>query len=173
MASYFSSISSTVPATAIDASYPSNAYPNREEAVVALVSDFTYTCPARMLSRALVSSHKAPVRRFLYAHTFTSPGWGVYRGAHGFELLFLFGPLPAEVALHLDPAETELSTQMMRTWVNVANTGSPEGSGLPQWPLYDAALDNHIVLDTPPRLGNAFRKSQCDFWARYEAQLYP
>ena len=173
IASYFSSISSTVPAGTIAASYPSTAYPSREEAVVALVSDFVYTCPARMLSRALASSHRAPVRRFLYAHTFTSPGWSVYRAAHGFELPFLFGPFPPELTLHLDPAETALSTHMMRAWVNVANTGSPEGSGLPDWPFYDAALDNHLVLDTPPRLGNAFRKAQCDFWGRYESQLYP
>ena len=71
----FSSISSTVPAAAIAATYPSTAYPNREEAVVALVSDFVYTCPARMLTRALASSNTAPVRRFLYSHMFSSPGW--------------------------------------------------------------------------------------------------
>ena len=173
IAAYFSSISATVPAGAIRASYPSTAYPNREEAVIALVSDFVYTCPARMLSRTLASSHSAPVRRFLYAHTFTSPAWSKYRAAHGFELPLLFGPVPAELALPLSPLEKELSTQMIRAWVDVANTGSPEGSGLPHWPLYDAALDNYLVLDTPPRLGNAFRKAQCDFWERYESRLYP
>jgi hypothetical protein len=46
--------------------------------VIAMVSDFVYTCPARMMSRALSSSQMAPVRRFLYAHTFTSPGWGEF-----------------------------------------------------------------------------------------------
>jgi para-nitrobenzyl esterase len=173
IASYFSSVSSAVPAAAIQAAYPSTPYPSRNEAMIALLSDFVYTCPARMLSRALSASHKAPLRRFLYAHTFTSPGWGQYRAAHGFELPLLFRPIPEEFALRLNPSEDALSMQMVRAWVRVANTGSPEGSGLPPWPLYDAALDNYLALDTPPRLGNAFRKAQCDFWARYESQLYP
>jgi para-nitrobenzyl esterase len=172
-AAYFASISSTVPAAAIQAAYPSTAYSSRKEAVIAMVSDFVYTCPARMLSRALSSSQKAAVRRYLYAHTFTSPGWSEYRAAHGFELPLLFRPIPQEYALHLDPSEDSLSRQMIQAWVSVANSGSPEGSGLPHWPLYDATLDNYLILDTPPRLGNAFRKAQCDFWGNYESQLYP
>lgn len=173
IASYFSSVSSSVPAAPIRDSYPSTVYSNRKEALIAMVSDFVYTCPARMLSRALSSSPKAPVRRFLYAHMFTSPGWGEYRAAHGFELPFLFGPLPQKLALHLDPSEEALSKQMIRAWVNVANTGTPEPAGLPNWAPYDAALDNYLLLDTPARPGNAFRKAQCDFWENYEPQLYP
>ena len=172
VASYFASISSSVPPGAILAAYPSTAYPSRKEAVTAMMSDYVYTCPARMLARSLSKTHKAPVRRFLYAHIFTSPGWGEYRAAHGFELLFLFGPLPREVWLNFDESERKLQTQMIRAWVNVANSGSPEEADF-NWPTYDARLDNYLILDTPSRTGNDFRKIQCDFWEQYEAQLYP
>lgn len=172
ISSYFSSVSASVPSAAIQAAYPSTAYPSRKEAIVAMMSDFVYTCPARMLTRAQRLSAKSPVRRFLYAHTFSSPGWGEYRAAHGFELPFLFGPLPPELYLHFDQSEEALSAQMIRAWVSFANSGSPQWPGL-DWPLYDVALDNFLVLDTPPRTGNRFRQTQCDFWDTYETKLYP
>jgi carboxylesterase type B len=112
------------------------------------------------------------VRRFIYAHTFTSPGWGEYRAAHGFELIFLFGPLPSKVGLNFDESEKKLQTEMIRAWVNFASSDSPE-EGAFNWPTYDPALDNYLMLDTPPRMSNAFRKTQCDFWDQYEAKLYP
>ena len=172
VASYLAPISSTVSATAILATYPSTDYPNRKEAVIAMMGDYVYTCPARMLARALSKTHRAPVRRFIYAHTFTSPGWGEYRAAHGFELTFLFGPLPSKVGLNFDESEKKLQTEMIRAWVNFASSDSPE-KGAFNWPTYDPALDNYLMLDTPPSMGNAFRKTQCDFWDQYEAKLYP
>ena len=173
ISSYFSSVSSSVPAAAIHAAYPSAAYPNRKEAMVAMVSDFVYTCPARMVARALSSSHKAPVRRFVYTHVFTSPGWGEFRAAHGFELPLLFGPLPQELALHFDPSEEALSNDLMRAWVNIASMGTPQIQTWPEWAVYDTASDNYLALDTPPRLGSGFRKTQCDFWDQYQFSLYP
>lgn len=173
IATYFSAVSSAVPVEAIRAAYPSVEYQSRREALISMVSDFVYTCPARMVTRALSSSRKAPVRRFLYAHTFSSPGWGEYRAGHGFDLPYLFGPIPPEFYLSMDPTEQALSSQMIRAWVNVANTGSPEAPGLPDWAPYDPGLDNYLVLDTPSRPGNGFRKVQCDFWDQYQAYLYP
>ena len=141
--------------------------------MIAMVSDYVFTCPARMVARTLASTHKAPVRRFLFAHTNTSPGWNQYKASHGFELPYLFGPLPPELGLRLNDAEQTLSKQMIRAWVNVADTGTPEGSGLPEWTPYTSERDSYLVLDTPPRLGHGFRKTQCDFWDQYESVLYP
>jgi para-nitrobenzyl esterase len=172
IALYFSSISSTVPAAEIQAAYPSSAYQSRKEALIAMLSDYIYTCPARMLVRALSSTHKAAVRRFIYAHTFSSPGWREFRAAHGFDLAYLFGPLPQELGLHLDQSEAALSSQMIQAWVSMANTGSPQGFDI-NWKPYDAALDNYLILDTPPRAGSRFRTTQCDFWEKFEARLYP
>lgn len=169
---YFASISSVVPATTILGAYPSREYPSREEAIISLVGDYVYICPARMLTRSLVQTHRAPVRRFVYAHTFSSWGWRNYRAAHGFELVYLFGPLPWQLWISLDQSEKQLQSQMIRAWVNFAANGSPDGL-TSDWSTYDANLDNYLILDTPPRLGSQFRKTQCDFWQQYEAQLYP
>jgi para-nitrobenzyl esterase len=169
---YFSSVSTVVSPTAILAAYPSTQYASRKEAITAMVGDYVYSCPTRMLTRSLAATHHAPVRRFLYGHTFSSWGWRNYRAAHGFELVYLFGPLPWQLWLTLDESEKQLQSQMIRAWVNFAANGSPDGFDI-NWPTYDANLDNFLVLDTPPRLGSEFRKVQCDFWQQYEAELYP
>lgn len=173
IAAYFSSISSVVPAGRIRTAYPSSAYQSRQDAMVAMVGDFVYTCPARMLARTLSKTHVSPVRRFLYDHTFSSPGWNQYKAAHGFELACLFGPLPPQLALEPDERELALSSQMIRSWVNFAETGSPVTPKLASWTAYDARLDNYLILDTPVRFGNGFRSAQCDFWDQYERSLYP
>lgn len=169
---YFQSVSTVVPPAAILSAYPSTQYPSREEAIIAMVGDYVYSCPTRMLTRSLAETHQAPVRRFLYAHTFSSWGWRNYRAAHGFELVYLFGPLPWQLWMSLDPSEKQLQSQMISAWVNFAANGTPNGLDI-NWPTYDANLDNYLILDTPPRLGSEFRKTQCDFWQQYEAKLYP
>jgi para-nitrobenzyl esterase len=173
IASYFSAILPLVPAETIRAAYPSRKYSNRLAAMIAIVSDYVYTCPARMVTRTLASTHKAPVRRFLFAHTATSPLWRQYKAAHGFELHYLFGPLAPELGLRLSDAEQALSTQMIRAWLNFADSGTPTAPGLPNWTAYTSDRDNYVVLDTPPSLGHGFRGAQCDFWDRYEPVLYP
>jgi carboxylesterase type B len=171
--SYFASISSVVPPAAIYGTYPSTTYPSRKDAMIALVSDYVYTCPARMVARALAMTQKGPVRRFIYKHVFTSPGWGQFRAAHGFDLTLLFGPLPEKLALHFDPAEQALADEVLQSCVQFANTGSPLTAVLAEWPLYDPAQGNYLILDTPPRLASEFRKTECGFWDIYQSGLYP
>jgi para-nitrobenzyl esterase len=172
IASYFSSVSSAVPSDAIYGAYKSGGYQSTKDAMIALVSDYVYTCPARMVTRALSASSNDAVRRFIYTHVFTSPGWGQFKAAHGFELALLFGPLPEQLALHFDAGEQALSGEMIRAWAGFAQSGSPV-SGFAEWPVYDSDLDNYLALDTPPHAGAAFRKEQCDFWQQYESGLYP
>ena len=126
-----------------------------------------------MVARTLAGSHTAPVRRFLYTHTLSSPGWSQYGAGHGFELPLLFGPLPAAWGITLDEGERMLSDLMVRAWTGFARDGSPLVKGIDAWPTYDPALDSYLVLDTPPDVGRGFRKSQCDFWDRFEPALYP
>ena len=173
ISSSLGTISPSVPLASIRAAYPAENFPSRKEAMIAMMSDYVYTCPARMVTRALSSTHKAPVHRFLYAHTFTSPGWGEFRAAHGFELALLFGPLPKELALHFNTSEEALSDQMAGAWTGFADTASAHKMGSVEWPRYHSTSDNYLVLDTPIRLGNGYRKETCDFWEKYEKVLYP
>jgi para-nitrobenzyl esterase len=57
---------------------------------------------------------------------------------HAGEIEYVFGTL-ASVKAPWEPADWKLSEQMMSYWTNFARTGSPNGSGVPQWPTYTEA----------------------------------
>lgn len=54
------------------------------------------------------------------------------------------------------------------TWTTYARTGDPNGGGLPMWPRYTSAMDDHIVLGNEISVGTEILRDPCDFW---EAQL--
>ncbi len=48
----------------------------------------------------------------------------------------------------LEPADDELARIMSAYWANFIKTGNPNGSGLPNWPVYAATYKQTIVLGT-------------------------
>jgi len=69
--------------------------------------------------------------------------------AHASEIDYVFGTLePHQLvpgAVAPGPRDQELAEQMMSYWVNFAQNGDPNGSGLPYWPGYqinDSAPDS-------------------------------
>jgi para-nitrobenzyl esterase len=72
-----------------------------------------------------------------------------YHAAHASELQFLWDlPTPAGMSL-LTPDEQALSTTMVKYWTQFAKTGDPNLAGNPTWPVYTAATDSILTLDTP------------------------
>jgi len=81
---------------------------------------------------------------YLYNVTWNvpTPG-GLQLGAfHGTDVALLFDSpkLPQD-----DPGKA-LADAMRRYWVQFARTGSPNASGLPHWPTYDAATNQYLEL---------------------------
>ena len=141
--------------------YPPADYPSHQDALSAIYSDFTYTCPAREITRRMAASQPG-VRRYIYTHTFRRGPNAVYRASHGFDDLMVWG-----AATDLDAEEQALAETMRRYWFRLAATGTPEGAGDPPWPTYDIARDSYVALDTPIAQRAGYRTVHCDAWEAF------
>ncbi|MBI3690147.1 MAG: carboxylesterase family protein, partial [Mycolicibacterium aromaticivorans] len=135
----------------------------------AAVTDSVFACPTDRIASGL--AHTGPV----YAYEFndrTAPAPDPLRAApfpvgasHSLELRYLFdvGGAPP-----LDPAQRVLSDQMVAYWSQFVKTGSPEVSGLPDWPQFgaDEATGKRISLQTGDLTVTTDFSSrhQCPFW---------
>lgn len=145
------------------AAYPAGDYATPQEALVAVYSDLRFTCPARKIARSMANSQTEPVWRYFFTRR-PKTIMGSAPASHAIELPYVFGTLSDITGFSPDPADLELSGSMMGYWGNFAAKGDPNGGSLSAWPKYDAAMDSHLVLDSPISSGQGVREAQCDFW---------
>ncbi len=111
-----------------------------------LVTVASFVAPARALAR---SSAKGGAPTWLYHFTRApeSP-WLRRLGAfHGLEVAYVFGNISSGSGrLVFKEADRALSKTMRAYWLNFARTGDPNGPGLPPWPAYVEAKDDHLEL---------------------------
>ena len=93
-----------------------------------------------------------PVYRYLFDHPLPQPAGAPSRGApHASEIEYVFETL-ASRALPFGEADRELSDQVSSYWTNFAKASNPNGSGLPEWPAYEAKTGFEVMhLDVPPK----------------------
>ena len=65
---------------------------------------------------------------------------------HSGDLAYVFDNLDV-VGIGWDKVDHALSETVAAYWFNFANTGNPNGEGLPDWPAYDSAVDAVQILD--------------------------
>jgi len=139
--------------------YPVADYPNPKEALIAFYGDVSFVCPTRRFSRA-AAAH-APVRRFVYAHTFDTGPLRAARAGHGFDLPFVWRNFFAAAP---SARELELADQVQAAWARVAAGADPGEIGGVEWP--EAEGDAHLVLDVEPSVASNFHGADCDEWDR-------
>ena len=86
---------------------------------------------------------------YLYNLTWNvpTPGGQELGAFHGTDVAMLFD----SPKLPQDEAGNALADAMRRYWVQFARTGSPNASGLPNWPAYDAATGQYLELGSQIR----------------------
>ena len=77
---------------------------------------------------------------------------------------------------YIREAEYGLSEQMVRYWINFADTGSPNAPVPPavRWPAHDAANRSAIELgadDVECAAVVDLKAERCDFWAAHPAEV--
>jgi para-nitrobenzyl esterase len=158
-------------AAAVAAHYPPQHYGGSTGlAYAAAVTDGEFACPADRMATGLARG--APV----YAYEFndrTAPAPDVFHhvpfpvgAGHGLELRYLFdiGGAPP-----LNPAQRQLSNQMIDYWSRFVKTGAPDVAGKPQWPQLSSDPSNgpRLSLQTgkPTVTTDYAARHQCPFWA--------
>ena len=145
------------------AQYPLADFDSASQAVAAINTDKNLTCSARRTASWAAANQSAPVFRYWFSHTMSSPlrlGDGAY---HTSELLFLFQHAGAG---HLDGSVDDLTVEqfMLDAWTALAATGSPDVAWHPPWPVYDAEDDPTMDIGAEPTVEYGLRDERCDFW---------
>jgi para-nitrobenzyl esterase len=140
------------------------------ETFIAVATDLVFTCPARRVARAVAAHQTQPVFRYHFRDRANTGPTALLGAYHASELFFVFDKLEAQPGYFSSDGEKDLTRQMQRYWGRLAEHGDPNGAGEQQWPRYDVARDNFLVLDEEPFEGMALsvdeklQAEQCDLW---------
>lgn len=118
-------------------------------------TDKVWAEPARFTARAFVAKG-APA--YLYLFSYVSPSMQErmrFGAAHASEIPYVFDNLRERNGLTVAPKDRDVARLMNTYWVNFAKTGSPNGPGLPAWPVYDPAKGEVFEFRPDGSAGNA------------------
>ena len=142
----------------VEKEYPVSAYASAAYALADLLGDLAFVCTARRSARAVVASGQAAyVYHFTVEPSFSLLKW--LKAYHSAEIPFVFGS-----AQSLTKDEETLSLRMMGFWSSFAQIGTPNHPKTNDWPKYDKAGDEHMVLGLKLSTGKNLKQKKCDFW---------
>jgi para-nitrobenzyl esterase len=129
--------------------------------IARLVTVAAFVAPARRAARAL-SRHENHV--WLYHFTRVPPVLREHNmgATHGVELFYVFKTIPLGVGA--EDADIRLADKMHGAWLHFAETGNPNGKGLPEWPPYSAATDAYFEFGENPGAGANLLSRECDLF---------
>jgi len=128
-------------------------------------TDTNFRCPSMVVADW---NSKAGIPTYQYQFSRGVPGHPEIGAVHASEVVYLFGNLEEERPSrpHYQPEDYAISKAMQRYWTNFAKTGSPDGTGLPQWPRYQPDSRTFMEFtDSGLVAGAELRQKQCEVFA--------
>jgi len=115
-----------------------------------------FLCPSKFMADAVDHSGG---NAYFYHFTRVRPEGEKVLAYHGAEIPYALDT--ADSWLPADEVDARLSKLMAQYWVNFASTGSPNGEGLPVWPLYTVDTDKFMELGDDVREGENLESELC------------
>jgi para-nitrobenzyl esterase len=142
--------------------YGLDAHGSYQAAETDMLGDDLFGVHMRYLASANTAQGMAS---YLYHFTRVSPSKRQTIGAfHAAEIFFVFGshsPLAG-----LTDGDEVLTEAMGKYWTNFARTGSPNGTGLPDWPVYVPAVDDWMTFTPDIEVKSGVRAEKLDIMER-------
>jgi para-nitrobenzyl esterase len=149
--------------------YPLANYQTAGEAFSAVGTDAVFACPGRNAAQAL--SRIAPTYAYEFndrnaPQVFVPPATFPYGAYHASELAYLFDSTTLGGHAPFTADQESLAAAMVRYWTQFARRGTPNGTGVPNWPAYTVANDTYQSLEPPtPKPTTGFATDHhCAFW---------
>lgn len=142
----------------IAALYPASDDENARTAMLRLMTDRDFVCPARYVA----ARRRGPTWLYLFSAPPTPGPAGEKLGAfHGADVRLLFdltyGVPQGEIGEKVGEA-------MRRYWVRFAATGDPNAPGLADWPRYQDKQPRYLLFDDPVRAASGPKIAACQLF---------
>lgn len=121
------------------------------ELYIQAYSDLSLMLPVTAHAERLAD--RAGAGTWMYRLDLRSPALGGRLGAvHTLETPLIFDTAATNPLTAGSEAAGQLALLMSTAWTRFAQTGVPSADGLPEWPQYERASRNVMILDTQPRV---------------------
>lgn len=110
------------------------------EVVARIASDMMMVEPARYVSQTL-SAQGVPVYEYRFSYVAAALRSQSSGAFHASELPFVFDTLNARYGSTVTPQDAQMAKLANDYWVSFAKTGNPNGTGRPDWQVYDTNKD--------------------------------
>jgi len=115
-----------------------------------------FLCPSKFMADSVDQSGG---NTYFYHFTRVRPNGEKVLAYHGAEIPYALDT--ADSWLPADEVDGRLTNTMAQYWVNFARTGSPNGDGLPTWPLYTVGGGKYMELGDEVREGTNLESELC------------
>lgn len=139
-----------------------------KQSYIGILTDAQFTSTTRRTAQCISQNQTEPVWRYFFTYKHTVSALAALGSYHGMELFYVFNNWENATlgkGLLFKPQDDSVQKLMLNYWVNFANTGNPNGSGLVNWPKYKSSTDCYLEIKaTPDGSQCGLRTAQSDLW---------